>query len=134
MAAPPLSPALDAARREGRTILIPYLMAGLDDEWLETLDAVIAAGADAVEIGLPFSDPIIDGPVIQEAGERSLARGTTAEGVLGQLAKRTYAVPLVAMTYYNVIGHLGLNRFAGMAVEAGVGGAIVADLSLEELD
>ncbi len=134
MSAPPLGPALEAARHEGRTVLIPYVMAGLDDEWLETLDAVIAAGADAVEIGLPFSDPIIDGPVIQEAGRLSLARGTTAEGVLGQLAKRSYAVPLVAMTYYNVIGHLGLNRFAGMAREAGVSGAIIADLSLEELD
>ena len=123
MAAPALGAALSAARDSGRTILIPYLMAGLDDQWLDVLDAVIAAGADAVEVGLPFSDPIIDGPVIQEAGTRSLARGTTAVSVLGQLAKRDYAVPLVAMTYFNVVAHLGLERFAGLANAAGIGGA-----------
>jgi tryptophan synthase alpha chain len=134
MAAPDLRTSLAATRDRGRTILIPYLMAGLDDQWLEVLDAVIAAGADAVEIGLPFSDPIIDGPVIQEAGTRSLARGTTAAAVLSQLARRDYPVPLVVMTYYNIIAHLGLERFAGLAAQAGVSGAIVADLSLEELD
>jgi tryptophan synthase alpha chain len=134
MGAPGLTASLIAARNAGRTILIPYLMAGLDDEWLEVLDAVIAAGADAVEIGLPFSDPMIDGPVIQEAGTRSLARGTTAVAILAQLAKRDYPVPLVAMTYFNVIAHLGLERFAGLAADAGIGGAIVPDLSLEEID
>jgi tryptophan synthase alpha chain len=134
MAAPDLSVALAAARQEGRKILVPYLMAGVDDEWLDVLDAVIAAGADAVEVGLPFSDPIIDGPVIQEAGSRSLERGTTAVSVLAELSRRDFAVPLVVMTYFNLIAHLGLERFAGLAASSGISGAIVPDLSLEELD
>ena len=134
MAAPDLARGLSALRERGRTILIPYLMAGLDEQWLEVLDAVVASGADAVEIGLPFSDPIIDGPVIQEAGTRSLERGTTAAAVLSQLARRDYPVPLVVMSYFNPIAHLGLERFAGLAAAAGISGAIVPDLSLEELD
>jgi tryptophan synthase alpha chain len=134
VSAPSLTPSLAATVAEGRTILIPYVMAGVDSSWLEVIDAVIDAGADAVEVGLPFSDPIIDGPVIEEAGTRSLARGTTAVSVLGELAKREFSVPLVAMTYYNVVAHLGHERFAGLAAEAGISGAILADLSLEELD
>jgi len=114
--------------------LIPYVVAGLDDDWLDVVDAVVDAGADAVEIGLPFSDPIIDGAVIQEAGTRSLERGTTAVSALAQLSKRSYPVPLVAMTYYNVIAHLGHERFAGLAEAAHISGAIIPDLSLEEVE
>ena len=121
-------------RSEGRTLLVPYLMAGADDAWLDTIDAVIDAGADAVEVGLPFSDPIIDGPTIQAAGLASLERGTTGHGVLSALARREFGAPLVVMTYFNVVAHLGLERFAGLAQDAGVTGAIIPDLSLEELD
>lgn len=123
-----------AEREEGHTLLVPYLMAGAEDCWLDAVEAVIAAGADAVEVGLPFSDPIIDGPTIDEAGQRSLARGTTAHGVLAELARRDLTAPIVVMTYYNVIAHLGHERFAGLAAEAGVTGAIVPDLSLEEVE
>jgi len=131
MGAPPLSE-LASHQAAGHTILIPYVMAGASDDWIEVVEAVIEAGADAVEIGLPFSDPMIDGPVIQAASDQSLARGTTAAGVLAELSRREFAVPLVAMTYFNVVDHLGLDRFAGLAVEAGIGGTILADLSLEE--
>jgi len=134
VSAPALSPTLASTVAAGRTILIPYVMAGVDSEWLDVIDAVIDAGADAVEVGLPFSDPMIDGAVIQEAGTRSLERGTTATSILGALARRDFPVPLVAMTYYNVIAHLGHERFAGLAGEAGVSGAILPDLSLEELE
>jgi tryptophan synthase alpha chain len=109
-------------------------MAGVDGEWLDVIDAVIEAGADAVEVGLPFSDPIIDGAVIQEAGTKSLERGSTAVSLLGELSKRNFSVPLVAMTYYNVVAHLGHDRFAGLARDAGISGAILPDLSLEEID
>jgi tryptophan synthase alpha chain len=122
------------SRREGAKLLIPYLMAGAEEDWAETIEAVIGAGADAVEVGLPFSDPIIDGPTIEDAGNRSLARGTTAHSVLATLAGRTWGAPLVVMTYYNVIAHMGHERFAGLAAEAGVSGAIIPDLSLEEID
>ncbi len=134
MAAPHLSRELPLKVAAGRTLLIPYVMAGLDDQWLDVVDAVVDAGADAVEVGLPFSDPIIDGPTIQEAGVRSIERGTTAVSALAQLARRDFPVPIVVMTYYNIIAHLGHERFAGLATNAGVSGAIVADLSLEELD
>ena len=133
MGAPHLTQSLSEKVADGSTLLIAYLMAGSDDNWLDTVEAVIEAGADAVEIGLPFSDPIIDGAVIQAAGVKSLERGTTAIGALAQLARRDFSVPLVAMTYYNVIAHLGHERFAGAAVDAGISGAIVPDLSLEEL-
>lgn len=130
--APDLAATLAERRKEHR-LLIPYLMAGADDGWLDTIEAVIEAGADAVEVGLPFSDPIIDGPTIEAAGIRSLERGTTAHGVLSELATRTWAAPLVVMTYYNVIAHLGHERFTGLAAEAGVSGTIIPDLSLEEI-
>ena len=128
-----LSSTFARQRAAGSTLLVPYLMAGADLAWLDTIEAVIEAGADAVEVGLPFSDPIIDGPTIQAAGLASLDRGTTAQGVLAELARREFAAPIVVMTYFNVIAHLGIERFAGMASDAGVSGAIVPDLSLEEL-
>ena len=117
----------------GRKLLIPYIMAGADDDWLDVIDAVIDAGADAVEIGLPFSDPILDGATIQEAGQQSLDRGTTAQSALAELAHRSFGAPLVVMTYYNVVCHMGHERFAGAARDAGISGAIIPDLSLEEL-
>ena len=134
MTAPALAPSLAQRVGQGRKLLVPYVMAGMDGEWIEVIESVIEAGADAVEIGLPFSDPILDGVTIQEAGLRSLERGTNASAVFAQLARRSFEVPLVVMTYYNVIAHLGHERFAGEASRAGISGSIVPDLSLEELD
>src|SRR5580704_5046041 len=74
-----LEKALRAQRDAGRKLLIPYLMGGMTEDWGRSLAAVVAAGADAVEIGIPFSDPLMDGPVVQEAALRALARGTTPQ-------------------------------------------------------
>lgn len=124
---------LRARRDEGRKLLVPYLTGGLDDEWPELLRAFADAGADAIEVGLPFSDPMMDGPTIQEASSRALARGASPQGVLDELADVDAGVPLVAMTYYNLCFRAGHERFASWLVEAGVSGAILADLPLEEL-
>jgi tryptophan synthase alpha chain len=113
-------------------LLLPYVTGGLDDRWTDVLRAVADAGADAVEVGIPFSDPAMDGPTIEEASVRALARGTTPAGILGELAEVDAGVPLVAMTYYNLVFRAGELRFARSLAEAGVAGAIVPDLPLEE--
>jgi tryptophan synthase alpha chain len=130
---PELEKELRAARERGRKLLIPYLMGGMTDDWTQTLAAVIAAGADAVEVGIPFSDPIIDGPVIQEAGLRALKRGTVPDGVLDGIARAEAPVPVAVMTYYNIVFRAGHKRMARSLAAAGVSGAILPDLSLEEL-
>ncbi len=112
---------------------MPYFVGGLSDDWLDAVRAAVHAGADAVEIGLPFSDPMMDGVVIQAAADTALARGTTTSSVLDDLAGLDVDVPLVAMTYYNIFHHRGLERSAADLARAGVSGAIVPDLSLEEL-
>lgn len=123
---------LRAARDRGRKALVPYVTGGLSDDWLDILSAVAGAGADAVEIGIPFSDPVMDGPTIQAASARSLARGTTPAGVLSELRGVDVGVPLIAMTYYNLVFRAGHRRFATSLVEGGVAAAIVPDLNLEE--
>jgi tryptophan synthase alpha chain len=125
---------LRARRAAGSKLLVPYVMAGMTEEWVEVLQAVSAAGADAIEVGLPFSDPMIDGPVIQAAGLAALGRGTTVHGVLDQLGAAEIGIPLVVMTYYNLVFRAGHRRFAASLRAAGVAGAIVPDLSLEELE
>jgi tryptophan synthase alpha chain len=125
---------LRARRDEGRALFVPYLTGGLGDDWPEVVRAIAAAGADAIEIGLPFSDPVMDGPTIQEASQRALAAGATVRGILGELARLDAGVPLVVMTYANVMYHAGWERAARLLAEAGVAGAILADLPLDELD
>ncbi len=119
-------------RSEGAKLLVPYVTGGLSPEWTDVLQAVVAAGADAVEVGIPFSDPVMDGPTIQEASIRALARGTTPESILAELARIDVGVPLVAMTYYNLAFRMGDLRFARSLAAAGVAGAILPDLPLEE--
>jgi tryptophan synthase alpha chain len=123
---------LRARRDSGRKLLVPYVTGGLFDGWVHAVSAFVAAGADAVEIGIPFSDPVMDGPTIQEASATALARGTTPEGVLGDLGGFDAGVPLVAMTYYNLVFRAGHHRFATSLASAGIGGAVVPDLPLEE--
>jgi len=127
-----LETALRARRDAGHKLLIPYVTAGLDDEWLLVLEALAGAGADAIEVGVPFSDPMIDGTVIQESSLRALGRGTTPEGVLADLSRVDVGVPLVVMTYYNLLYRAGLVRIAGSMHQSGVRGAIIPDLPLEE--
>jgi tryptophan synthase alpha chain len=127
-----VEPHLRAVRESGRKILVTYITAGLSPHWLESLEAMVAAGADLVEIGIPYSDPVMDGPTIQEASSRALAAGANPASVLDQLGRLEVRVPLVAMTYYNVVYRAGHRRFARMLTDAGVRGAIVPDLPLEE--
>jgi tryptophan synthase alpha chain len=123
---------LRARRDAGHKLLVPYVTGGMDDQWLLTLEAVAGAGADAIEVGIPFSDPMIDGPTIQEASLRALERDTTPEGILADLSRIDVGVPLVVMTYYNLIERAGHTRIAGTLAGSGVSGAIIPDLPLEE--
>ena len=128
--------AFEAANGEGRAAFIAYLTAG-DPGPERTAELVLAlerAGADIVELGVPFSDPVADGPINQRAAERALARGTNLAGVLQIAAqiRRNSSIALVLFTYYNPIHRMGLARFCRQAVEAGVDGVLVTDLSLEE--
>jgi tryptophan synthase alpha chain len=131
---PMLEKALRAQRAQGRKLLIPYLMGGMTEDWGQTLAAVVAAGADAVEIGIPFSDPMMDGPVIQEAGLRALSRGTVPDEILDGIARAEVNVPVAVMTYYNIVYRAGHKRMARSLVASGVSAAIIPDLSLEELE
>ena len=142
-AAPPAPPAvpgaletaLRAGREAGRKLVVPYLTGGLDVDghrWLDVLGAVVDAGADAVEVGIPFSDPVMDGPVIQEASERALRAGVTPASVLDDLRVADIGVPVAVMTYYNVAFHMGHERFAAELAGAGVAAAILPDLPYEE--
>jgi tryptophan synthase alpha chain len=124
--------ALRAARASGRKLLVPYITGGLGDDWCETVRAVAAAGADAIEIGIPFSDPVMDGPTIQKASDLALATGTTPQSVLDALRGIDAGVPLAVMTYANIAFHMGWERFAAQLQKAGVTGAILPDLPLEE--
>ncbi len=128
----PVESTLRAAREKGRKLLVPYITGGLREDWVVILLAMAEAGADAIEVGLPFSDPMMDGPTIQEASSRALQRGTTPSSVLGDLRSVDVAVPLIVMTYFNLVLRAGTKRFASELAGAGVGGAIVPDLPLEE--
>lgn len=123
---------LRAVRASGRKILVTYVTGGLGPDWVEALEAMVAGGADLVEIGIPYSDPVMDGPTIQEASGRALAAGANPAAILDALARADVSVPLVAMTYYNVVFRAGHRRFARMLADAGVRGAILPDLPLEE--
>ena len=130
---PELEKELRSRREQGRKLLIPYLMGGMTDDWTQSLAAVIAAGADAVEVGIPFSDPMMDGPVIQEAALRALRRGTVPDQVLDGIARAEAPVPVAVMTYYNLVYRAGHKRMARSMAAAGVSGSIIADLPIEEL-
>lgn len=128
--------AFAAARADGRKALIVYLTAG-DPNLAVTgrlLGAVEQAGADCIEIGVPFSDPTADGPTIQRASVRSLAAGTTLDGILDLVeeVRPKLSVPLVLFGYFNPIIKYGTARFAQRARNAGVDGLLVVDLPFEE--
>jgi len=121
---------------ERRAAFIPFLVAGDPD--LQTtarlLDALARGGADLIELGVPFSDPIADGPVIQRASARALAAGTTLSAVLDLVAKgrSEVGVPLVLFTYFNPVHARGVRRFAEQAAASGVDGVLCVDLPPEE--
>jgi tryptophan synthase alpha chain len=123
-------------RARGERALVAYFMAG-DPSLADTERLVIEAerrGADVVELGVPFSDPLADGPVIQRAGVRALAAGASLPRVLEMVAtlRAKVSVPLVLMTYYNPVLAFGLKGFARTAIDAGADGVIVPDLPHEE--
>lgn len=123
---------LRARRAAGRKLLVPYLTGGLGTDWADHVRAAAAAGADAIEIGVPFSDPVMDGPVIQAASQQALEQGATPPAVLDGLSRLDAGVPLAVMTYYNLAHHAGHERFAAALHAAGVSAAILPDLPLEE--
>ncbi len=114
---------------------MPYLTGGLGDDWLETICAVAGAGADAIEIGVPFSDPVMDGTIIQQANDRALSEGATPQSILAAVsgAAADIGVPTAVMTYVNIAHHMGYERFASSLATAGVSGCILPDLPLEEV-
>jgi tryptophan synthase alpha chain len=123
-------------RKKGEKALIGYLMAG-DPDLAATKQLILAmeqAGCDIIELGAPFSDPLADGPTIQKAALRSLKHNTSIKEVLGLVADvRTVSkIPLIIMTYYNLIFHYGEERFVSDAVGAGLDGIILPDLPPEE--
>lgn len=120
-----------AKREQGRKLLVPYITGGYPG-WQDTIRACAANGADAVEIGIPFSDPVMDGPVIQQASQAALDAGTTPESVLAEVPHLDVDIPLIVMTYYNLVHHDGDARFANRLATAGISGCILPDLPLEE--
>lgn len=124
--------ALRSVRAAGGKSLVPYVTGGLGPDWADAVRAVAAAGADVVEIGIPFSDPVMDGPVVQRASERALAAGATPGRILSEAVQIDVDVPLVVMTYYNLVFRAGHHRFARTLADSGIAGAIVPDLPLDE--
>ncbi|MEJ1934436.1 tryptophan synthase subunit alpha [Nostoc sp. NIES-2111] len=123
-------------RRNQECALIPFITAGDPD--LETTAAALkildSNGADFIELGVPYSDPLADGPVIQAAATRALQQGTKLENVLEMLKATTPSLqaPIILFTYYNPILHRGIDEFLDQIVAAGVAGLVVPDLPLEE--
>jgi tryptophan synthase alpha chain len=126
-----LEKVLRQRRDTGRKLLLPYVTGGLQG-WQDAIRAAAANGADAVEVGIPFSDPVMDGPVIQQASQRALDTGATPVTVLEGIRRLDAGIPLAVMTYYNPVFRAGDERFARSLADAGVAAAIVPDLPLEE--
>ena len=123
-------------RGEDRTALMPFLVAG-DPTLAHTRDLICAveqAGADIIELGVPFSDPIADGPTIQAAGQRALASGVTLRAILDMVKdlRNSVNLPIVLMCYYNLLYQYPIEAFADRAAEVGIDGVIVPDLPPEE--
>jgi tryptophan synthase alpha chain len=124
-------------RRENRKGLIAYITAGdpCPKRTPALVSALVRGGADLIELGVPFSDPIADGPVIQRAGQRSLEAGTTLAGVLEMASeiRRTSDVPLLLFTYLNPVMRYGLDRLAHDAAACGIDGCLLTDVSVVKL-
>jgi tryptophan synthase alpha chain len=126
--------AFDSARTEGRAALMPYLMGGFPDQAIATAvaEAYADGGADLIELGVPFSDPLADGPTIHAADTAALSAGATLDSVLETCAAVGDRLPVALMAYANMVLAAGPAEFAGRAAAAGASGVIVPDLPLEE--
>ena len=134
-----IDPTLAALKAQGRKALIPYICAGdpLPEATVEVMLAMATAGADIIELGVPFSDPMADGPVIQKASERALAKGIGMSQVLGFVRgfrDANASTPVVLMGYANPIERYGIARFIADAKAAGVDGVLVVDYPPEEAE
>ena len=130
---------LDTLKAEGRKALIPYVTAGDPEPAITVplMHAMVAAGADIIELGVPFSDPMADGPVIQRAAERALEYHTSLHDVLAMVAEfrqQNNDTPVVLMGYLNPVEVMGYATFAQAAAEAGVDGVLTVDLPPEEAE
>ena len=129
---PDLEPSLRSRLDAGGRVFVPYVTGGLAGVDAELLRGLEVAGADAIEVGIPFSDPVMDGPVIQEASRRALEDGATPSSVLGTIKEAGLEVPVAVMTYANPVWHAGHEAFLDACVDAGVSGVIVPDLPVDE--
>lgn len=128
---------LEKKLKETNKIFIPYIMAGDHEKGLDGLQETISllenAGASAIEIGIPFSDPVADGPVIEQAGLRALAKGVSLKQILSVLTGIDSGIPLIVMSYFNPIYQIGLENFVAALAQTPVAGLIIPDLP-KELD
>ena len=125
------------ARKEGRAAFIPYITAGDPSlrRTAEVIEALERAGADIIELGVPFSDPIADGPTNQKAADRALASGTTLKGILDLVmdVRSRSDIPIVLFTYANPVMQFGLEAFGSAAAASGIDGILFTDVPAEEL-
>jgi tryptophan synthase alpha chain len=134
-----IAAAFDRAAQQQRAALIPYIAAGnpLPESTVPLMHALVKAGADVIELGIPFSDPMADGPVIQRAAEHAIAQGIGLKHVLGMVTefrKQDQVTPIVLMGYANPIENIGQQAFAEQAEQAGVDGLLTVDYPPEEID
>ena len=127
-----LETALRAVRHDGGRAFVPYVTGGYPGVDADLLRALADAGADAIEVGIPHSDPIMDGPVVQQASSVALEHGTHPSDVLAMIAEADVGVPVAVMTYANIVRHPDVETFCKELAEAGVRGAIVPDLPVDE--
>jgi tryptophan synthase alpha chain len=132
-----LADALAVRRTTGRAGFVPFLVAGdpSAEATLKSALALAAAGADILEIGVPFSDPVADGPVIQAAGQRALDKGmslTRAARLVAQLRRQGLSTPVILFTYLNPVLRLGHSAFARLCADCGASGALIVDLPVED--
>jgi tryptophan synthase alpha chain len=125
------------ARDQDRAVFIPYITAGDPslERTIEVIEALERAGADIIELGVPFSDPIADGPTNQKAAERALASGTTLRGVIEMVAeiRKSSEIPIVLFTYANPVLQFGLDAFSDAGARVGIDGVLFTDVPVEEL-
>lgn len=126
-------------KEEKRKALIPYIVAGdpKPELTVSLMNALVDGGADIIELGIPFSDPMADGPVIQRASERALIHGTSLDDVIAMVVtfrKGNQQTPVILMGYLNPIEIMGYERFANLAADAGVDGVLIVDMPPEEMD
>jgi len=129
-----ISEKFEELRSRSESALIPYISVGdpNSEETIKIAEELIEAGADIIEFGLPFSDPIADGPTIQAASQRALEKGMNTDEYFKTVKKIPNTIPKVCMTYYNLLVQYGIDKFCKKCLDAGISGLIIPDLPIEE--